>query len=237
MNRIRKYLFNLQHRRCILNRYNFILCYNKFQLHSVLFIDKHSILFCIAFAICLYHILFCHIKDMYEVPNLCMDDLIAMLSIAKIVYDETKEVPETLIDSDSFPEIYYEALYNVGEEIGVGENGYDEYVTKYCFPDMLEYYELCKEYGRKQKVAFKRNPFVIEAEKFVNTEMNGICSYCIDWRLFAPQTIEKKKYPCLMVTVTPDFYQPVQLVVSVNETEVSSEKSNSTLGFPALSTE
>lgn len=152
---------------------------------------------------------------MYEFPNLCMDDLIAMLSIAKIVYDETKEVPEALIDSDSFPEIYYEALYNVGEEIGVGENGYDEYVTKYCFPDMLEYYELCKEYGRKQKVAFKRNPFVIEAENFVNAEMNSICSYCIDWRLFAPKTIEKKRYPCLMVTVTPDFYQPVQLVESL----------------------
>ena len=45
--------------------------------------------------------------------------------------------------------------------------------------------------------------------------MNGIDSYCIDWRLFTPKKTAKKKWPCLAVFTSIEFYQPVQLVESL----------------------
>ena len=74
---------------------------------------------------------------------------------------------------------------------------------------------LCREYGRRNRVSFQNNPYVREAANFVNQEMNGIDSYCIDWRLFTPKKATKKKWPCLAVFTSIEFYQPVQLVESL----------------------
>ena len=80
---------------------------------------------------------------------------------------------------------------------------------------MEEFYRLCREYGRRNRVSFQNNPYVREAANFVNQEMNGIDSYCIDWRLFTPKKATKKKWPCLAVFTSIEFYQPVQLVESL----------------------
>lgn len=153
---------------------------------------------------------------MYEDPYIDFEDVATSLAINKIVYDATGETVSQTIDSDDWFEAYYEAIDQVAELIARSlVDGYDTYVDKYCFPDMYRYYELCREYSRRHKIKFKRNPYVRKAYQVVNTEMNGINSYCIDWHLFAPQKVCKKKYPCLAVFTAPEFYQPVQLVESL----------------------
>ena len=153
---------------------------------------------------------------MFEEPDICMDDLLAILSIEKICYDHRGVCNATPLDSDFLWETAYEALNDVASYTENGSvDAWDTYVQKFQFPDMQKYYDLCRAYGKKHRIAFKNNRFIKEAADFVADEMNGINSYCIDWMLFTPKKETEKRWPCLAVFTSPEFYQPVQLVESV----------------------
>lgn len=152
---------------------------------------------------------------MYEEPISCIDDLLGLLAIEKILYDHTGSINGELLDSDFFVEAYYTALDDVAPSISATIDEYDCYIQKFRFPGMEDFYRLCREYGRKNQVSFQNNRYVKEAKDFVNREMNGIDSYCIHWSLFVPKKTTDKKWPCLAVFTDPEFYQPVQLVESL----------------------
>ena len=152
---------------------------------------------------------------MFESPDLYMDDLLGILAIEKIRYDHTGFIAGESLYGDDFPVVCYDALGNVADSISADVDDCDTYIQKFCFPGMEEFYRLCREYGRRNRVSFQNNPYVREAANFVNQEMNGIDSYCIDWRLFTPKKATKKKWPCLAVFTSIEFYQPVQLVESL----------------------
>lgn len=152
---------------------------------------------------------------MFEDLDYCMDDLLGILAIEKILYDHTGSIMgETLNDGFLMESCYY-ALGDVADSISAEMDDYDSYIQKFFFPGMEEFYRLCREYGRKNGVSFKNNPYVKEAADFVNREMNGIDSYCISWSLFTPKKVTQKKWPCLAVFTSVEFYQPVQLVESL----------------------
>ena len=78
----------------------------------------------------------------------------------------------------------------------------DEYVEldwtssilyKFSFPGMVKYYDLCKEHSKINKINFKKNPYVISAEKYVDSVIrySGVCN--IAWNLWIPKKIIKKK--------------------------------------------
>ena len=153
---------------------------------------------------------------MFEEPDICMDDLLAILSIEKICYDHTGACNATPLDSDYLWETAYEALNDAALYIENGSvDAWDTYVQKFRFDSMPEYYDLCREYGKKHRIAFKNNRFIKEDADFVADEMNGINSYCIDWMLFTPKKETEKRWTCLAVFTSPEFYQPVQLVESI----------------------
>lgn len=154
---------------------------------------------------------------MFEEPDICMDDLLAILSIEKICYDHTGGACDSIpLDSDFLFETTYESLNKAASYIEYGfVEDWDIYVQKFKFPDMQKYYNLCRKYGRKHCIAFKNNRFIKEAADFVADEMNGINSYCINWMLFTPKKETEKRWPCLAVFISPEFYNPVQLVESV----------------------
>lgn len=153
---------------------------------------------------------------MFEEPDICMDDLFAILAIEKICYDHTGACDDTPLDSDYLWKTEYEALNNAAPYTEYGSmDAWDTYVQKFQFDGMQRYYDLCRKYGRKHRIAFINNRFVKEAADFVADEMNGINSYCIDWMLFTPKKETEKRWSCLTVFTSPEFYQPVQLVESV----------------------
>lgn len=143
-----------------------------------------------------------------------IDDLIAMLSIQKIVYDHTGNSSDENLDGDFLPDVYYSALWQLNEEKENETFEYqcDDYGEKFVFPHMNEYYDLCREYGRLKKIKFRKNPYVTKAKKYMISEMQSIYSYCIDYMVFAPKKNVKKKYPCLFVVQTAEFWQPVQFI-------------------------
>lgn len=152
---------------------------------------------------------------MFEDTDSYMDDLLGILAMEKIRYDHTGIIAGETLHEDYFLETYYEALGDVADSICASVDDYDVYIQKFCFPGMEEFYRLCREYGRKNRVSFKNNPYVRKAAIFVNHEMYGIDSYCINWSLFTPKKVTEKKWPCLAVFTDAEFYQPVQLVESL----------------------
>lgn len=153
---------------------------------------------------------------MFEEPDICIDNLLAILSIEKICYDHMGSYDSIPLDSDYLWETAYEALNDAAAYTEDGSvEAWDTYVQKFRFDSMPEYYDLCREYGKKNRIAFKNNRFVKEALDFVNDEMNGINSYCIDWMLFTPKKETNKRWTCLAVFTSPEFTQPVQLVESI----------------------
>lgn len=78
--------------------------------------------------------------------------------------------------------------------------------------DMTGYYRLCKEFGRKYGIAWKDNPFVINADKNVAEYMN-LRDHGYDWKL---STGTRHKYAsALHFYRYADFFQTVELVEAV----------------------
>lgn len=149
---------------------------------------------------------------MYEEIEERMDDICGILIMVKAVYDATGYLLEVPLDGDYFFDVFMEAMECSVEEVSYGTVDFYDNVNKYTFPQMDEYYELCRKYGRINKISFKNNPFVKEAYDRVYSEMESIYSYCINWNLFLPKKKIKKKYNCLWVITDPEFNQHVSLV-------------------------
>lgn len=149
---------------------------------------------------------------MYEEIDEKMDDICGMLIMVKAVYDATGKIIECDLHSDYFFDIYMEAVDSAAKTVSAGTINDYEYINKYSFQCMDEYYELCRKYGRIHKVSFKNNPYIKKAEDNINSEMNSINSYCYDWTLFTPKKKVKNKYNCLWVLTYPEFNQFVSLV-------------------------
>ena len=149
---------------------------------------------------------------MYEVLEERMDDICGILIMVKAVYDATGEVIESILDGDYFYDVYMNAIERATNELSYGTVMDYDNVSKYGFPQMDEYYELCRKYGRVNRISFKDNPYVKKAREKVTTEMEGIYSYCFNWELFTPKKKTKKRYNCLWMITDPEFNQHVSFV-------------------------
>ena len=129
---------------------------------------------------------------MYEELDDRMDDICGILIMVKAVYDATGYKIECTLDGDYFYDVYIEAMESATNELEYGTVMDYDNVNKYGFPQMDEYYELCKKYGRVNRISFKDNPYVKKASEIVATEMDGIYSYCLGWKLFTPKKKAKK---------------------------------------------
>ena len=90
---------------------------------------------------------------MYEELDDRMDDICGILIMVKAVYDATGYKIECTLDGDYFYDVYIEAMESATNELEYGTVMDYDNVNKYGFPQMDEYYELCKKYGRVKMVS------------------------------------------------------------------------------------
>lgn len=150
---------------------------------------------------------------MFEVPDIELNYSLGVLAIEKILYDYLGEIVGIEIDGDY---IFETLLYAFDLVSNRHHHSYNEYsdveITKIQFPAMQEFYNLCREYGRKHRISFEKNPYIKDTENYVDSEMRSIGSYSIGWSLFTPKKITDKKWPCLVIFTDNEFYQPVYLI-------------------------
>lgn len=145
-----------------------------------------------------------------------LNSILASLAINKIVYDYTGKRPEIELDYDYAIPAMYEALSFCSNDLVITcDETYELEILCITFPEMEQFYALCREYSKKYRISMKNNPFVSEAFEFVKQEMYGINSYAYSWNLYVPKRLVKKKRDLLLIALYPEFYQPVELVETV----------------------
>ena len=155
---------------------------------------------------------------MFEEVVINPDYTLGVLSIEKLLYDHLGIVTDSSIDADYLYACMDEAIFEIVQDVAYGYNdNMGMSIAHIVFPSMRPFYDLCREHSRRHRINFKRNPYVLEAAKVVNSYMGGIDDYDVGWRLCTP----KKEYPkkrCELVVYTGmEFYQPVELVESLCE--------------------
>jgi hypothetical protein len=90
------------------------------------------------------------------------------------------ELPEHVDDYDG--SLCYEALFFISEAVWSNYSDYEQVETMYfSHPDIMEYYRLCRVYGKKHGIKLKNNPYMQAAADYVrgNLDQPGCytCSY------------------------------------------------------------
>ena len=83
---------------------------------------------------------------------------------------------------------------------------------KLSFPGMVKFYELCKEHSRINKINFRKNPHVIDAENRINNIIRTSYIQNIAWNLWIPRKIVKKKRYIFLVETGCYFEQHIELL-------------------------
>lgn len=153
---------------------------------------------------------------MFEEPTLYMYDAIQQLYIQKIVHESTGKTPSESIDGDC---MYGEALEAIGmcaPKVDSWYNeDYDNVLYKITFEKMHEYFELCRKQAKELKIPFKSHPLVIKAVEQIDRYMRYTNSYCLGWSTYIPKKLVKKKSYCLLIELSCEFYDYVELVDSL----------------------
>ncbi len=118
------------------------------------------------------------------------------------------------------PEDYYcqawEALADLSDEY-VELDWTNSILYKFTFPGMVKFYDLCKEYGRNNKISFKKNPYVIEAEDFISDVINNSYVQNFAWNLWLPKKIIKKKRYVFLIETGCYFEQHTEMLALIYE--------------------
>ena len=152
---------------------------------------------------------------MFNVPD-SIEQALDVLAVEKILYDRTGRVSGCPIDCDFLIEACYETILMAAEKTeSAYQEDYETELLKIRFTGMQRFYDLCRIYGRKNQISFRKNPYVMEAKEWIDSEMCSIQSYAFSWSLFTPKKITDKRWPCLILFFSYEFYQPVDLLRAI----------------------
>jgi phenylalanine-4-hydroxylase len=112
--------------------------------------------------------------------------------VCKIIHDTGRlkefmqDGPE-YVDSDTDYAAVRIGLYYVTEKVWSSvthDSDYGEVIETLYFSDstIMEYYRLCREYGKRHGVKLATNPYMLEAKRFVDNCLDQGCPVC-EYRL------------------------------------------------------
>ena len=115
-------------------------------------------------------------------------DVLPSIAVARLFYTYGRLNTLTECDFEKADSGFYEMFWELVEAIpDFASCDYNEDfgVTKwyFSFADMMEYYRLCRVYGRLRRLALKDNPFMKDARQFVEHAMDLDNYYGYAWTL------------------------------------------------------
>jgi len=92
-------------------------------------------------------------------------------------------------------EIYIHVLDNMNELLCYRSDGeYMNSTYKFATDEMTEYYHLAYKYGELKNISKNKNPYFINAEKYLRSTLGSIDSYCYNYRLYPSRTRQTRLY-------------------------------------------
>ncbi len=115
-------------------------------------------------------------------------------------------------------EEYWNTVYTEFSEIAndfVYKEEYDSTIYFFRFPQLHEFYTLCKLLCRKEGVNFRKSVYATEAENFVRQTLLSLNGYCFGWNLWVPKKLVKKRAYTFLVEIGCEFYDYLEMIDAV----------------------
>ena len=139
------------------------------------------------------------------------EDVIRAVVLERILFENIPDYGGDFIDADQF---YLQANEII---LTMAQTGcYLEYTEStlyfYKFDEMDEFYDLCKEHSRRNKVNFKKDPYVKDAYAFVMDTIRHSGMENIAWNYWIPRKLYKGRQHRFLIETGCFFMEWLEMV-------------------------
>lgn len=144
-----------------------------------------------------------------EICNL--EDVIRSVALERILFENMPNYSGGLIDGDSF---FLEATEVV---LALAQFGYFLDYTEstlyfFKFEEMDAFYELCKEHSRRNRISFKKNPYIKAAKEFVDDTIKHSGMENIAWAYWIPRKLVKGRQHRILIETGMYFFEWLEMI-------------------------
>lgn len=144
------------------------------------------------------------------------EDVISSIALERIIFTYNKGYEGNYIDGDSLYQNAVEIVYSFARE-GVFIEYTESTMFFFQFPEMDEFYDLCKEHSRRNQINFLKDPYITAAKKFVLGAIENSGMYNISEAYWIPPKLRKKRYHQFLIELGCLFNEWVELVGALFE--------------------
>lgn len=123
---------------------------------------------------------------------------IEALKLEKVLYTHESDYVGSQLSPDDAYIYAWEQMAGMADEI-VELDWTNSVLFKFYFTDMHKFYELCREHSKANKIKFRKNPYVIQAEDDIDHYFIDSDAQNFQWKVWAPRRIVNKKWDILLV--------------------------------------
>lgn len=145
-----------------------------------------------------------------------LEGLLESLRLEEVLFRNEANYEGNFLNSEDYYCQAWEEVANLSDEY-VELDWTCSVLYKFSFPGMIKFYELCKEHSKINKINFKKNPHVIEAENCINNIIRTSYLQNIAWNLWIPKKIVKKKRYIFLIETGCYFEQHIELLDTLFE--------------------
>lgn len=138
---------------------------------------------------------------------------IEALKLEKVLYTHEPDYAGSELSPDETYVFAWEIMANMAT-VMVELDWTNSVIFKFCFPEIHKFYELCREHSKVNKIKFRKNPYVIKAEKRVDHIFEDSDARNFAWKVWAPKRIVNKKWDILLVE-TGCYFEDYILMLDV----------------------
>ena len=149
-----------------------------------------------------------------DIPEL--DGYLESLRLEEILFRNSVSYTGNFLNSEDYFCLAWEEIAGLSSEFVELEHT-DSILYKFSFPGLVKFYELCKEHSKLNKINFKKNPHVTEAENNIREIIKISYLQNIAWNLWIPRKIIKKKRYMFIVETGCYFEQHIELLDTLFE--------------------
>ena len=144
------------------------------------------------------------------------EDVIRAIALERTLFQFVKGYTGDFIDGESFYQEATELTYSIAQEVVYMEYT-DSHLFFFRFDEMDEFYELCKEHSRRNRVKFKKDPYIIDAENHVLGIIGCSGVENAAWNYWIPPELNRKRQHRFLIELGCYFYEWVELIQAVFE--------------------
>ncbi|MBQ7726238.1 MAG: hypothetical protein IJT66_03745 [Clostridia bacterium] len=132
------------------------------------------------------------------------EDILRLLELKTILAEHDEPAtPAILNDEDYWDQAYTTFAELCSEEIYL-EN-FDNTLYLFRFPELHEFYTLCKELSRREGIGFRKYPAVKKAENYIRNTLAYVNDYTFSWNLWVPKKLVKKRAYTFLIETSCEF--------------------------------